>query len=116
MKVAMYAFMINLSISTAAIAQSDMKGMDMKSMGENTMSKGTKKEVVHATTGVVKNVDPKDGTVTLADEPVKSLSWPAMTMTFKLENRELLNKFAIAKKADVQFVQQGKNYVITMVK
>lgn len=41
--------------------------------------------------GVVKAVDGKSGVVTLAHEPVPALSWPAMTMSFKVASAAVLD-------------------------
>jgi Cu(I)/Ag(I) efflux system periplasmic protein CusF len=70
----------------------------------------------HQATGVVKKVDPKAGTVTLAHDPVKSLKWPAMTMGFTVKDKALLDKLQPGKKVEFEFLQQGKDYVITGVK
>jgi Cu(I)/Ag(I) efflux system periplasmic protein CusF len=51
--------------------------------------------------GVVKAVDAKAGTVTIAHQPIKTLGWPAMTMPFKVASPALLDKVAIGRK--VQF-------------
>jgi Cu/Ag efflux protein CusF len=87
-----------------------MKGMDM---GKKQAAGA---QATHKATGVVKKVDPKAGTVTLAHEPAKSLNWSAMTMSFAVKDKALLNKLAVDKKVEVEFVQQGKDYVITGVK
>ena len=97
--------------------QGDMKGMDMKGMEMKGMESGEKAQgAVHKAVGVVKNIDPKAGTVTLAHDPVKSLNWPAMSMGFQVKDKMLLDKLAVDKKVEVEFVQQGKDYVITSVK
>jgi Cu(I)/Ag(I) efflux system protein CusF len=70
----------------------------------------------HQATGTVKKVDPGKGVVTLAHDPVKSLKWPAMTMGFTVKDKALLDKLQPGKKVEFQFVQQGKDYVITGVK
>jgi len=91
----------------------DTQGMDMKGMNSKSMSKpatGTHKAV-----GVVKTIDTKAGTVTLAHEPVKSMNWPAMNMTFQVKDKSMLDKMAVNKKVEVQFEQRGKEYVITEV-
>ncbi len=90
----------------------DMKGMDMKGMGSGDKTHGT----VHSAVGVVKNVDPAKSTVTLDHEPVKSLNWPAMSMGFMVKDKAMLDKLTADKKVEVEFVQQGKDYVITSVK
>jgi len=81
-----------------------MKGMDM--------SKKPTAGTAHKATGVVKKVDPKTGTVTLAHDPVKSLNWPAMTMGFQVKDKMLLDKLQPGKKIEFEFMQQGKDYVI----
>lgn len=70
----------------------------------------------HEATGIVKSVDPAKNAVVLAHDPVKSLKWPAMTMPFTVKDRALLDKLQPGKKVHFEFVQQGKNYVITSVK
>ena len=67
----------------------------------------------HKTRATVEKVDPAAGTVTLSHEPVKSLNWPAMTMGFKVRDKVLFDKLAKGKKVEVEFVQSGKDYVIT---
>lgn len=102
-----------ISPVTAALAQQksdDMSGINMST--KPTASAQTN----HLTTGIVKKVDAKTGVVTLAHDPVKSMNWPAMTMGFKVKDQMLLDKFAESKKVEVQFQQQGKDYVITGVK
>ena len=94
----------------------DMKGMDMKDMDHKSMSKGDKSQATHKAIGVVKKVDAKQGMATLAHEPIKSLNWSAMTMGFQVKDKSLLNRLAVDKKVEFEFVQQGKDYVITTVK
>ena len=42
-------------------------------------------------TGVVKKIDAKSGSVTIAHDPIKALNWPAMTMPFKMADAKLLD-------------------------
>lgn len=129
-----------LTISGAAFGQAGgMKGMDMKNgctdmkdmkgmtmqeckdmMKEktpgNTVHGTAKQATVHKTSAVVKAVDPVNGKVTLAHEQVKTLNWPAMTMTFGVKDKALLDKLAVGKKVDVEFTQQGSNYIVSAVK
>jgi Cu(I)/Ag(I) efflux system protein CusF len=102
-----------------ALAQSgEMKGMDMKGMEMKgmEMSKGDKGQMTHKATGVVKSVDKGAGTVTLNHDPVKTMSWPAMTMAFKVQDKAMLDKVEAGKKVEVEFQQKGKDYVITKLK
>ena len=112
-----------LAASSASLfAQSGhMKGMDMKNMNgmkmdQKSASKDDKRDATHKATGVVKSSDRNKGTVTLAHGPVPSLGWPAMTMSFVVKDKAMLDKLAANKKVDIEFVQQGKDYVITGVK
>ncbi len=93
----------------------DMKGMDMKGMAMEKKS-ATGDKASHTTKATVKKVDAKKGTVTLAHEPVASLNWPAMTMSFKVEDRTLMKKLTNGKKVVVDFAKQGEDYVVTSVK
>lgn len=110
----MYPLLFALLLpATAAIAQQkmdDMKGMD----------RGAKPaagaQATHTTKGTVKKLDAKGGAVTFAHEPVKSLNWPPMTMTFKVRDRAVLDKLAEGKAVEFDFVQAGNDYVVTAVR
>jgi Cu(I)/Ag(I) efflux system periplasmic protein CusF len=116
MKLAFVAVVL-LSAATLVFAQtSGMKDMDMKGMDMKGMPKTSEKGQVHKGTGVVKSVDPKKGTVTLAHEPIQSMKWPSMTMTFKAQEAKMIEGLAPGKKVDFEFIQQGKDNVITSVK
>ena len=105
------ALALSLAVPAVIHAQSgNMKGMDM----DKKPAAGA--QTVHKATGVVKKVDPKSGTATLAHDPVKSLNWSAMTMTFAVKDKAMLDKLQPGKKVEVEFIQQGKDYVITGVK
>ncbi|MCS0588346.1 copper-binding protein [Massilia norwichensis] len=124
--------MKGMEMKKGCMDMKDMKGMDMNNMKgmnmegckemmkENTADskvQGTSKEgTVHKTSAVVKSVDPANGKVTLAHDQVKTLNWPAMTMTFGVKDKSLLDKLAVGKKVDVEFTQQGSNYVVSAVK
>lgn len=87
----------------------DMKGMDM---GKKPAAKGG----THHAKATVKTVDEKQGKVTLAHEPVASLNWPAMTMSFKVKDKALMSKLSTGKKVHVEFLQVGEDYVVQSVK
>lgn len=90
------------------------KGSDMKAMDQKSMQ-GTS-GATHIATGTVKSVDSKNETVTLDHGPVPSLNWPAMTMTFKVKDKAVLNDFAVNQKVEFEFQQLSKDNVITEVK
>ena len=99
-------------IVPAALAQ--MKGMEMKDM---PMKMGDAKAgETHKGKGVVKSVDPKKGTVSLAHDPIKSMNWSAMTMTFKAKDKAMLENVKPGAKVEFSFEQRGKDYIITELK
>lgn len=111
------ALMMTLSASALATAQSGgMKDMDMKTMPMDKMgSDSSVKATSHKATGTVKAVDPTKGTVTLAHGPVKSLNWPAMTMTFSVKDKMFFDKLSVDKKVTIDFAKQDAKYVVTAV-
>jgi Cu(I)/Ag(I) efflux system protein CusF len=130
-RIAAFSLLAALTASGAAIAQSGkMKGMDMKScmtmkgmdmnacqdIMNNQVHGLSKNGTVHRTSAIVKAVDSTQGTVTLAHQAVKSLNWPAMTMRFSVKDKALLDNLAVGKKVNVEFTQQGSDYVVTSVK
>ncbi|NMG29951.1 copper-binding protein [Aromatoleum evansii] len=106
-----------LMLAGSAFAQQQMDGMkgtDMKGMDMGKPSAPSVK--AHQAVGVVKALDATAGTVTFAHEAVKSMNWPAMTMTFGIKDKMLLDKLADGKKVEFEFVKEGKDYVVTKVK
>ena len=89
-----------------AHAQSDMKH-----------EHGTaQKAQTHQAVGVVKSVNTEKGSVTIAHEPVPSLKWPGMTMSFKARDKKMLQPLKPGAKIEFDFEQRGKDYVITRIK
>ena len=110
---------LSVFIVPVARAQSQgMGGMDMKSDGKGMDMKSEKKAKfqTHKGSGTVSKVDSEKGTITIAHGPVQSMNWPAMTMTFKVKDKKMLNKVKEGEKVDFSFVQSGKDYTITHVK
>jgi Cu/Ag efflux protein CusF len=103
----------------------DMKGMQgmdeqkckdmMQNAGEKQPAKSAKATTYKAI-AVVKAVDAPNGKVTLNHEAVKSLNWPAMTMSFLVKNKMLLDKLTVGKKVHIEFKKEDSDYVITAVK
>ena len=92
-------------------AQSDtMRPMNIKPAEAKTQVK------THKAVGTVKKVDQSAGRVTLAHGPVTSLKWPAMTMGFAVKDKALFGKLTLEKKIEFEFVQEGRDYVVTSVK
>ncbi|MGQ0656261.1 MAG: copper-binding protein [Betaproteobacteria bacterium] len=73
-----------------------------------------KKGGTHKATGVVTKMD-KDK-VTIRHEPVPSMNWPTMTMAFKVKDKAVMDKLKKDQKINFEFMQEGKDYVVTGVK
>ena len=78
-----------------------------------TKTSASNQQSSHQASGVVKKNDAAKGSVTIAHGAVKDLNWPAMTMTFKVKDKGLMDQLRIDKKVDFSFVQEGNDYVIT---
>lgn len=102
---------ILLAAVLAAFAASPAAQHDHK-MAPPSKTEGAAAQT-HTAVGVVKSVDAAKGTVTIAHEPVESLRWPRMTMAFKPQDKKQLEQLKPGQKVEFQFVQRGKDYVIT---
>ena len=107
------SLVLALSLEIPAVGHAQSGGMQSMDMDKKPAAGA---QTAHKATGVVKKVDPKSDTVTLAHEPIKSLNWPAMAMGFQVKDKTLLDKLQPGKKVEFEFVQQGRDYVITGVK
>lgn len=85
---AMTVLALSASAAFAQQKMDDMKGMDM------AKKPATSANAPHKTKATVKKVDEKAGTVMLSHEPVASLNWPAMTMAFKVRDKNLMAKLS----------------------
>jgi Cu(I)/Ag(I) efflux system protein CusF len=65
--------------------------------------------------GVIKSVDAKGGTVTIAHEPISALGWPAMTMKFKVASGSVLSGVAVGGKVHFVLQNQGGKPVVTQI-
>ena len=100
-----------LAFTGVAQAQTGgMKDIDMKP------DKNDSKAAAHKATGMVTKVEAAKGTVSIKHDPIQSLKWPAMTMAFTVKDKKLLDKLAVDTKIDFEFVQRGKDYIVTSVK
>ena len=107
------AVALSVGAVPASLAQSSEThtGHDMKTAGAQKSQAQT-----HKASGTVTKVDQPNSKVTIAHGPVQSLKWPAMTMNFIVKDKALLGKLSSGKKVDFEFVQQGRDYIITSAK
>jgi Cu(I)/Ag(I) efflux system protein CusF len=105
-------------LAAASYAQAQgMQGMDMKDMHKDMPGmQHDANAPIHEASGTVTKVDRERSRVTIRHGAVKTLDWPAMSMTFAVRDKALLEKLQPDRKVNFQFVQEGKSYVITGVK
>lgn len=103
--VSIFAF----AASGAALAQaqpmSGMKDMPGMSMSDAKHGQGT---------GVIKAIDPR-GSITLQHGPIAAVSWPAMTMTFKVKPA-LLKGLKVGQTVDFDCEVTGMSGMVTAVR
>jgi Cu(I)/Ag(I) efflux system protein CusF len=105
---------VSIAAPASGYAQSDsMRGTDMSGKPAAGKSASAKP---HKAVGTVTKVDAASSKVTIAHGPVETLKWPPMTMNFIVKDKALLGKLSSGKKVEFEFVQQGRDYVITSAK
>ena len=68
----------------------------------------------HNAQGTIESIDREAGTVTIAHGPVASMSWPAMTMSFKLADADHVRDLSPGQRVEFQFaVEGGMNATVT---
>ena len=112
-RIAIPSVIFALMMPVASMAQQKMEAMGAMDKAGKPAAGAT---TAHKAMGTVKKVDAKKGVVTVAHEPVKTMNWPAMNMGFKVKDKALLDKLGDGAKVEFEFVQDGKDYVITKVK
>ncbi|MEX0958921.1 MAG: copper-binding protein [Burkholderiales bacterium] len=69
----------------------------------------------HTGKGLVKWVDAAAGEIDLRHEPMPSLKWPAMTMTFKAHDPALLEGLKQGDQVEFDLVKMGNEFHITRI-
>lgn len=100
-------------LAPAAYAQQKMDSMKPMDMAKKSAADT---QAAHKAVGVVKKIDAKAGTLTLAHEAVSSLKWPAMTMGFVVQDKTLLDKLTVGQPVNFEFVRGTGGYVVTAIK
>lgn len=108
---AMLTFMVALALGGGSTFAADRMD-DMRGTGKPAVT-GDK---THRAIGVVKALDARSGGVVLDHEPVKSVNWPAMRMSFAVKEKMLFDRLVEGRTVEFEFVQDGKAYVVTDVK
>lgn len=98
-----------IATSTVAAAQRmDSTARDMAGMH------GAKPADAHGV-GVIKAIDPAQGTITLQHEAIASIHWPAMTMPFKLASPGLLKHVKAGDKVRFTLRPAGMASTVTSI-
>lgn len=105
---------IVLAITSATVHAQQKAEPAVAASGSGKTAAGA--QAVHSAKGSVKRVDTRAGVVVLAHGPVKSMNWPSMTMGFKLADKALLDKLPEGKAVEFDFIQSGRDYVVTAVR
>lgn len=66
--------------------------------------------------GVVQDVDPQGGMVTIRHGPLPELNMMAMTMSYAVKDRNQIRALLVDQKVEFQIVQSGGDYLITDIK
>jgi Cu(I)/Ag(I) efflux system protein CusF len=110
---------LSLALASGVHAQSSgKKGMEMKDLPVKDMKgmEAANQNQVHKGSGTVRKMDPGKRFLTIAHGPVKSISWPAMTMTFAVKDKAMLDEIKPGMKVGFSFVQSGKDFWVTEIK
>lgn len=114
MKTLTFTLLMSLGLLAGnAYAMDDMS--DMKDM-KMPASKMAAPEKAVTGKGTVVSVNKADSSVTLKHDAIAAISWPAMTMSFKVKDKMLLDKTKSGEKVDFTLEKDGNNYVITNIK
>lgn len=64
-------------------------------------------------TGVVKQIEPEQGKVKIAHDPISALGWPKMTMFFRVKDKTVLEGIAAGDSVRFEMDKDAKGLVIT---
>lgn len=68
-----------------------------------------------ATKGVVKIIDTAEKKLTIAHEPIPSVSWPAMTMRFTYTDDAIIKDVKVNDTISFDFIQEGAVSVLQSI-
>ena len=101
-------------LSVATLSHADGMNMNDMPMSGRMADQMTGKSP-HGT-GIVRKVDAENGRITIAHGPIDSIQWPAMTMTFAVQDKKLLNKVVVGEKIGFDLIPAAKDqYMVTRI-
>src|SRR5450830_1831526 len=116
MKTLTFTLLMSIGLLAGNANADDMSDMkDMKDM-KMPSSKMVAPEKAITGKGTVVSVNKADSSVILKHDAIAAISWPAMTMNFKVKDKILLDKTKSGDKVDFTLEKDGANYIITDIK
>jgi len=117
MKTLTFTLLMSLGLLAGnAYAMDDMSNMkDMKDMKMPSSKMAAPSKAITGK-GTVVSVSKTDGSVTLKHDAIAAISWPPMTMNFKVKDKMLLDKVKNGDKVDFTLEKDGSNYIVTDIK
>jgi Cu(I)/Ag(I) efflux system periplasmic protein CusF len=109
MKTTLFAFLAVAAIALAAPASITLAQTDHAGHHD------AQSESTHTGIGVVRFVDMPTAEIDIAHEPMPSLKWPAMRMTFKAHDAALLQGLKTGDKVEFDIVKMGNEYHVTRI-
>ena len=73
----------------------------------------TAQPAIVSATGVVKQIEPEQGRVKIAHDPIPTLGWPKMTMFFRVKDKTVLEGIAAGDSVRFEMEKDAKGLVIT---
>lgn len=115
-------FITLITLASSAIA-ADMQGMSpnqmqhmpMNQVGMSRSSNSDSTVLSAEGIGVIDALDMQSGTIQLTHGPIKSLNWPAMTMSFPVVDKKLLQGLKVGNKIQFSLRNDNSSPVITKI-
>ncbi|MDR1853822.1 MAG: copper-binding protein [Azoarcus sp.] len=86
------------ALAPVALAQHDHHAPTVDAASQGVLASGE---------GVVKKIDAGKNRITVAHEPIAKLSWPAMTMPFKVRDPALLRDLKVGERIGFDLEDEG---------
>jgi Cu(I)/Ag(I) efflux system membrane fusion protein len=99
--------------SEASLAGLEPRSREQVPMAAAEAQKAKSAAGLHETSGRVEALTPES--VTLSHEPVPAIGWPAMTMSFRLENPQLARGLNVGDRVTFAFEQQGSAQIVRRI-
>jgi len=104
-------FLIDSEASLAGLEARSSQQVPLASAAQQTAKAAA--AGLHETTGRVEALTPES--VTLSHAPVPAIGWPAMTMSFRLENPQLASGLKVGDRVTFAFEQQGSAQIVRRI-